>query len=151
MFATQIAPHLVSQALQAYRSNFCPSKQLERPYAAISVIVVAADDDDTARFLFTSTQQIMLARLRRIQGQMPPPVPHIEDISTPEERVGLAKFLPLAVVGCPARICAELDRIIAETGADELLVLSLIHDQAARRHSFEILARPEAFALDRPD
>jgi alkanesulfonate monooxygenase SsuD/methylene tetrahydromethanopterin reductase-like flavin-dependent oxidoreductase (luciferase family) len=99
--------------------------------------------------LFTSLQLIMLARVRGIQGQMPPPVPNIEDVSTLEERAGVAKALPLAIVGSPDRVCAELDRLIAETGADELMVLTLIHDQAARRRSFEILSQHEAFALER--
>jgi luciferase family oxidoreductase group 1 len=151
VFATQIAPHLVSQALLAYRSNFQPSEQFDRPYAAICVIIVAADDDDTARFLFTSLQLVMLSRLRGGSGLgqlLQPPIASIEAVTTSEERAGLAKALPLAVVGSPTRVCAELDRLIAETGADELMVLTLIHDQAARRRSFEILSQQEAFTLD---
>jgi len=147
VFATHIAPHLASEALLAYRSNFQRSEQLEQPYAAICVIAVAADDDDTARFLFTSLQLIMLARVRGLQGQMPPPVPSIEEVATPEERAGIAKALPLAIVGSSARVTNELNRLIAETNPDELMVLTLVHDQTARRRSFEILAQHEAFAL----
>jgi alkanesulfonate monooxygenase SsuD/methylene tetrahydromethanopterin reductase-like flavin-dependent oxidoreductase (luciferase family) len=41
----------------------------------------------------------------------------------------------------------KLDALIAETAADELIVLTLIHDQAARYRSFEILAEHRAFAF----
>ena len=149
VFATHIGPHLVGEAMTTYRAKFQPSEQLERPYAAICAVVVAADDDDTARFLFTSLQLLMLGRLRGTQTmrQLQRPVASIEAITTAEERAGIAKAMPLAVVGSPARVTAELDRLLAETDADELMVLSLIHDQAARRRSFEILAEHEAFAL----
>jgi luciferase family oxidoreductase group 1 len=150
VFATHIAPHLASEALLAYRSNFQPSGQLDRPYAAICVIIVAADDDDMARSLFTSLQLVMLSRLRGGSGLgelLQPPVASVEAVATSEERAGLAKALPLAVVGSPKRVYNELDRLIAETDADELMVLTLIHDQAARRRNFEILAQHHAFAL----
>jgi hypothetical protein len=39
------------------------------------------------------------------------------------------------------------DTLIAETAADELIVLTLMHDRAARYRSFEILAEHEAFDL----
>ncbi|MGJ4942926.1 LLM class flavin-dependent oxidoreductase [Bradyrhizobium sp. HKCCYLS1011] len=140
VFATQIAPHLVGQALAEYRSNFRASDQLERPYAAISVVVIAADDDATAQYLFTSLQLMMLARLRGTPGPLQRPVADIETVSTVEERAALAKALPLAVVGAPDRVFGELDRLIAETAADELTILTLIYDQVARQRSFEILA-----------
>jgi luciferase family oxidoreductase group 1 len=150
VFATHIAPRLAGEALTAYRSNFQPSEQLARPYAGICVIVVAADDDETAQQLFTSVQLMILNRIRGNPGLMQllqRPVPDIEAVSTAEERAGLAKALPLAVVGSPTRVFGELDRLITETAADEVMVLSLIHDQTARRRNFEILARHPAFGL----
>jgi luciferase family oxidoreductase group 1 len=147
VFATHIAPHLAGEAVTAYRSNFRPSDQLAEPYAAICVVAAAADDEETARHVFTSVQLMLLNRIRGKQGLLQRPVPDIETVSTAEERAGLAKAFPLAVVGSPARVYAELDRLIAETAADELMVLSLIHDQAARRRNFEILAQHPRFGL----
>jgi luciferase family oxidoreductase group 1 len=147
VFAAHIAPHLAGEALAAYRSNFRPSDQLARPYAAICIVAGAADDDEAARHVFTSCQQMLLGRIRGKPGLLQPAVADIAAVSSAEERAGLAKALSLAIVGSPARVAAGLDRLIAETAADELLVLSLIHDQTARRRSFEILAQQPAFAL----
>jgi luciferase family oxidoreductase group 1 len=145
VFATHIAPHLTGEALAAYRSNFRPSDQLAQPYAAICVVAAAADDDEAAWRVFTSLQQMSLGRIRGRPGLLQPAVADIETVSSADERAGLAKALSLAIVGSPARVAADLDKLIAETAADELFVLSLIHDQAARRRSFEILAQHPAF------
>jgi luciferase family oxidoreductase group 1 len=145
VFATHIAPRLTGEALAAYRSNFRPSDQLGQPYAAICVAAAVADDDETARRVFTSLQQMLLGRIRGQPNLLQPPVADIEAISSADERAGLAKALPLAVVGSPARVATELDSLIAEAAADELMVLSLIYEQAARRRNFEILARHAAF------
>jgi hypothetical protein len=40
---------------------------------------------------------------------------------------------------------ARLDELIVETGADELMVTSMIHSHAERLHSYELLA--EMFGL----
>ena len=49
------------------------------------------------------------------------------------------------VVGAPDTVRRELEQIAAEYGADELMVLTMTHDEAARRRSYELLA--EAFGL----
>jgi luciferase family oxidoreductase group 1 len=147
VFATQIAPHLVGQALESYRANFRPSDALDRPYAMVCALVIAADTDDTARFLLSSLQLTMIERLRGKLGPLRRPVQSLDEVSTPEERTALERFLPLAIVGDRQKVFDRLDALIAETAADELIVLTLIHDQDARHRSFEILAEHGAFAL----
>jgi len=65
------------------------------------------------------------------------------------ERGGLVmeRFIPLAVVGAREKVFGKLDALISVTEADELIVLTLMHDQAARHRSFELLAEHRAFAL----
>ena len=45
----------------------------------------------------------------------------------------------------PRRVRAGLEEVAAEYGADEVLVVTITHDHAARRRSYELIA--EAFAL----
>jgi luciferase family oxidoreductase group 1 len=147
VFATQIAPKLAGPALEGYRSNFRPSDSLQRPYAMICVFVIAADTDEAAQYLLTSLQITMLERLRGKPGPLKRPVQSFHTVTTEEGRALAARLIPLAVVGSGATVCGELDRLIAETAADELIVLTLVYDQAARQRSFEILAEHKAFAL----
>jgi luciferase family oxidoreductase group 1 len=147
VFATQIAPKLAGPALETYRSNFRPSDSLQRPYTMICVFVIAADTDETAQYLLTSLQITMLERLRGKPGPLKRPVQGFHAMATEEGRALAARLLPLAVVGSRAKVSGELDRLIAETAADELIVLTLVYDQAERHRSFQILAEHKAFAL----
>src|SRR3954451_2924975 len=51
-FASHFAPAALLPALEAYRSGFRPSEQLQEPYAMVGLNAVVADDDETARGLF---------------------------------------------------------------------------------------------------
>jgi len=44
------------------------------------------------------------------------------------------------VVGSPDTVRASLDALISRTGADELMVTSMIHSPEARLRSYELLA-----------
>ena len=147
VFATQIAPNAVAAALEKYRSSFRPSGALSRPHVMVCVFVIAADEEETGQYLLTSLQLAMLGRLRGQMGPLQRPVQSLEGVSTEEERTALARLVPLAVVGSRKKVFEELDRLIAHTAADELMVLTLVYDQAARYRSFQILAEYDGFAL----
>ena len=49
-------------------------------------------------------------------------------------------MLSRSYVGSPDTVREGLESVIAETGADELIVAAAIHDHSARVHSYEILA-----------
>lgn len=57
-------------------------------------------------------------------------------------------MLHRSFVGSPETVRAGLDRFVAETEADEVIVASAIHDHAARLRSYELLGRlrPDARA-----
>jgi alkanesulfonate monooxygenase SsuD/methylene tetrahydromethanopterin reductase-like flavin-dependent oxidoreductase (luciferase family) len=44
-------------------------------------------------------------------------------------------------VGSPATVKARLMPLIESTKADELMVTSMLFDHAARKHSYELLAK----------
>ena len=139
-FASHFAPDALSQALMVYRSNFKPSKQLEKPYAMAGVNVFAADTDEAARKLFTSLQQAFANLRRGDPGPLPPPVDDIDRHLSPPEKIGVEHALKHSMVGSPATVRQGLEDFIAMTQVDELMVTGQIFDHAARLHSFEIAA-----------
>ncbi|NUZ07194.1 LLM class flavin-dependent oxidoreductase [Piscinibacter koreensis] len=139
-FASHFAPDALDDALMLYRRHFRPSKQLERPHAMVGLNVVAAETDDEARRLFTSQQQAFANLVRGRPGPYPPPVDDIDAYWTPAERQHASRMLACSVVGSPATVREGVARFAAETGADELMVVSAIFDPAARQRSYEILA-----------
>ena len=46
-----------------------------------------------------------------------------------------------AVVGAPGTVRAGLEAVAHEYGADELMLVSITHDHAARRRSYELVAQ----------
>lgn len=139
-FASHFAPGALMQALAVYREGFKPSDQLDRPHAMVGVNVFAADTDAEARYLFTSAQQRVIGMIRGRRGQLPPPVEDIESLWSPDEKAHVARMLACSFVGSAETVRAGLERFIADTGADELIVASAIHDHAKRLRSYEILS-----------
>jgi len=140
-FASHFAPDALLPALELYRSRFEPSEQLQQPYAMVGANAIVADDDATARTLFTSVQQSFANILRNRRGQLPPPIDDIESYWTPPEKERASAMLRRSYVGSPDTVRAALDEFVAETDADELIVAAAIHDHTARLRSYELLAQ----------
>lgn len=138
-FAAQFAPTSLLPALQIYREGFTPSKQLDRPYAAVGVNVIAADTDAEAVRLFTSAQQQFTSLVRGAPGRLPPPIDDIESYWTPGEKLHVDRMLACSFVGSRERVREGLKEFLRQTGVDEIFAASAIYDHAARVRSYEIL------------
>ncbi len=139
-FASHFAPEQLMQALQVYRGRFRPSGQLDRPYAMVGVNVVAADTDEEARRLATTQQMAFADILRGTRGLSRPPIDDIEGYWSPMEKAQATRMLACSIVGSPRTVHAGIDALAAETGADELIVVSDVYDHAARLRSYELIA-----------
>jgi luciferase family oxidoreductase group 1 len=139
-FASHFAPDHLMGALDVYRTQFRPSRSLEKPHAMPAIAVFAADTDREARRLFTSLEQAFAQLRRGTPGPLPPPVDRIEDLLTPLEQAMLEHAFAYAVVGSKETVRQGIHAFVKETGADELMVTAGIYDHAARLRSFEIVS-----------
>jgi luciferase family oxidoreductase group 1 len=139
-FASHFAPMQMMQAIEIYRAQFRPSKQLDRPYVMLGFNVFAADTDEQAKLLFTSLQQAFVNLRRGTPGRLPPPAPGFEEQLTPAERALIAQALSSTAVGSRETVRGGVEAFVARTGADELIITSQIFDHAARLKSYELTA-----------
>jgi luciferase family oxidoreductase group 1 len=139
-FASHFAPAALIQALDVYRSTFQPGPQLDRPYAMVGVNVIAAETDTEARRLFTSVQQAFTGMVRGKRGLLKAPIDDIEAYWSSLEKAQVSTMLTHSYVGSPATVRRGLERLIEETGADELIAASAIFDHPARLRSYQLLA-----------
>jgi len=139
-FAAHFAPGLLDEALRIYRAQFKPSAKLEHPYVMVGVPGIAADSDNEARRLFTSSQQAFANIVRGTRGKLRPPIDDIETYWTPAEKVQAQSMLSCAIVGSAKTVRAGIDRFLERTEADELMISSAFYDHSARLHSYEIFA-----------
>jgi luciferase family oxidoreductase group 1 len=140
-FASHFAPGDLLEALAIYRREFKPSAQLDKPYVMVGVPALAAETDERAEFLATSMYQRFLGMIRNQRAPMPPPVEDMDAIWSPAERLAVAERMALMVVGGPARVAANLQRIVDATQADELIIASDAYRREDRLRSYEILAK----------
>ena len=139
-FASHFAPAALIQAIEIYRSEFRPSKQLEQPYVMAGVNVIAAETDREARRLFTSAQQQFTNLVRGKPGRLRPPIDDIDAYWSPEEAVQVSSMLKYAFVGSEPTVRVGLQAFVKSTGVDELMVVSAIYEHASRLRSYKLLA-----------
>lgn len=139
-FASHFAPDMLMDAIAIYRERFQPSAELDAPYVMVGVMGVAADTDEEAERLFTSSQQQFVNLRKNVRSQFPKPLDSMDGFWTPMEKMSVEHTLRYAAVGSVPTIEAKLKDFLEETGADELIVSMPIHDIDARLHSVELFA-----------
>jgi luciferase family oxidoreductase group 1 len=139
-FASHFAPQYMKAAIDLYREKFEPSEQLQEPYVMLGFNVCAADSDEEAQYLRTSSMQAFINLRRGTPGQLPPPVEGFAaELSAPEQQM-LDEILQCSAVGSPDTVKASMSDFIERTGADELMLVSSIYDHDKRVRSLEIAA-----------
>jgi luciferase family oxidoreductase group 1 len=134
-----------AEIASVYRERFKPPR-LPAPQTAVAAWVLCAPSDEEADYL-ASSSRMTLTMLRR--GQLipvPPPEKALEFLRR-ESKLDTPQHLPgrRGIIGSPEKVRSELERLAAEYGAEEAIVVTITHDHSARRRSYELLA--EAFAL----
>ncbi len=139
-FASHFAPAALDQALEAYRRNFRPSAVLDKPYAAAAFNVLAADSDEEARLLASSTEQMFVAIRTGQPIELPPPVPGYRAQIGAQGNAILDHVLECSAIGGPETVREGLAKFIARTQVDEVIVTGAMFDPAARKRSASIAA-----------
>ena len=144
-FAHHFADYDAASAMLSYREHFKPSATLAKPYAILGTAVIAADTDAEAERIAASAE---LHYVRRAKGEYLPLASPEEAQAypyTPVDRERMARQRTRLVIGGIERVKSRLLALIDATRADELMVTTMVYDHAARRRSYELLAK--AFAL----
>jgi luciferase family oxidoreductase group 1 len=139
-FAYHFSAANARPALALYRRTFTPSARLAEPYCLISVSVLCAQDADAAQFLHGSTRLSML----RLRSGRPSTLPSPEEAASypysAAENAVIAEATGSHVVGDPATVIDALDRLVDDTGADEVMVTTSTFAHGDRLASYELLA-----------
>jgi luciferase family oxidoreductase group 1 len=145
-FAHHFSGHNTDAAVEAYRSAFRPSDQLAEPYVMLGVAVVAADTDERAAWLAGPSKLSMLRLRSGRPGRYPTPEEAAAFRFTPHERRMAEAMTASHIVGSPDDVVGELDALAERTGADELMITTMVHGHDDRVRSYELVA--EALELD---
>jgi luciferase family oxidoreductase group 1 len=138
-FAAHFSTTPAAPAFDAYRRSFRPSDHFEMPHAILCLSVICAEADEEAKYLSKSMELTWL----RLRQNMPQKIASPEEADafpwTPEERRFVESQSSLWITGSPKTVKAALEEKIAETGADELMIATTIHDYDKRLESYRLL------------
>jgi luciferase family oxidoreductase group 1 len=143
-FAHFFSPVHTRAAIEAYQRGFLFSGRegaRETPGATIAVGVICAETEQEADYLAASVR--MLQRRIRLGDRRPVAAPEAAlrelqvfgDIAVEEGE------WPRYFVGTPTKVGEQLRHLAAELKLDELIVNTIVWEQAARIRSYELLAR----------
>jgi luciferase family oxidoreductase group 1 len=148
-FADFISP-AGADIVAEYRDRFEPSVSQPAPYVVVAAWALCADDEEEARRLAASAR--MAFTLMR-QGHLIP-IPPVETALRFFEDSGPATASITRrrrwILGSPDTVRRDLDELVQEYQADELMIVTITHDHQARRRSYELIAGVTA-AMSPPD
>jgi luciferase family oxidoreductase group 1 len=146
-FAHFINPTDARQIMEAYRRDFQPSDVCAAPSSAMCIAAICADTEAEAQRLALSRGlwRVMLEHGRL--GQYPTPEEAAAYPYTEAERVVAERAKRNAVIGTPHQVRAGIEKIAADHGAAEMMLVTICHTFEARVRSYELVA--EAFGLQR--
>ena len=139
-FAHHFSARNTIPAVELYRESFRPSETLPEPYVMLGAAVICAETDEQARWL-AGPSGLQFLSLRR--GH---PIP----LPTPEEAAGypysdvdrhfVDERLGTTIHGSPATVGKGLETLVGDTGADEIMITTMVHGTADRHRSYELVA-----------
>jgi luciferase family oxidoreductase group 1 len=135
-----------AEIAQLYRDRFSAGERLPEPRLSVAAWVIAADTEEEAQRLASSSRMTMTLLRQGRLIQVPPPDKALRFLERngsppPGTRGGGRR----AVIGSPEKVRAQLEELAEQYGAEEVMVVTITYDHEARRRSYELIA--EAFGL----
>lgn len=133
-FAGHLNLDMTAEATRVYRESAATPKML------VSLSVIVAEDDERAEWLAGSTRVKVLSRIRGKRIQLPSPEDAAAYPYTEDDRAEIAARAGGVLVGSPDTVAKQLQKVLDDSGANEIMVTTPVYDHADRRLSYELLA-----------
>jgi luciferase family oxidoreductase group 1 len=133
--------------VEAYRRRFRPSARLVAPKVSIAAFALCAPSEDEAQSLAMPVLHWGLRLLAGEGGGFPSP----EEVKanapnlTGEDIAAIKARQAQGAIGTPEQVRDKLLALWRSYGVDEIAIVTIVHDFAARKRSYELLAN--AFEL----
>ena len=122
-----------------YREQFADARGLGAPRTAVAVWALCADTEEEARRLAASSK--MTFTLLRQGRLIPVPPPDKARRFLESQGDSPVVHRRRSIVGTPDQVRAGIEEVAEAYSAEEVLVVTITHDEEARRRSYALLAR----------
>jgi len=124
-----------------YRNQFKPSAWRQTPYAILGVAAICAETEAEADRLATSADLHFARRAVGVYGPLASPDEAAAYPYTPIDRQRIEHNRRRLIAGSPAQVRERIAALADVTKADEVMITTMVFDHAARKRSYELLAR----------
>jgi luciferase family oxidoreductase group 1 len=139
-FADFINPNGAEIAAR-YRRDFTPSKQHATPKTMVAVWALCAETDEEARRLAASSKMMFTLFFRGQLIAIPPVEKALRFLEQQQnESPDVMMTRRRSIVGTPQTVRAGIEKVAREYEADEVMVVTITFDHAARKRSYELIA-----------
>ena len=139
-FAHFISPTDAAEIMQSYRDAFAPGL-LKKPKLALGVFAIITNDDEKADLMRKARE---IQRINREKG-IRKPAPTLDQAKnypfTTIELEGLNNKRSRQIIGSPEDVRKQIDALVKQTFADEVIVLTITSDFNDRLKSYELLSK----------
>lgn len=139
-FASHFATTHLWNALDSYRKEFQPSKDLEKPYVMTGVNIIIADTDEEAERLSTSLIRLIIGIFTGKREFVQPPTAMTNDLKEVMRNPQIHQMLKYSFIGSKATVKAQVKSFLEQTEADELIAVTHIYGAKERIRSYELFA-----------
>jgi luciferase family oxidoreductase group 1 len=137
-FASHFAPAMLEPAVEAYRREFTPSEQLDRPYVIAGVNAIAADSREAAEAAYAAVRRTLAVGLFGRGRQLSDDEAQLLLDGGAGRHVDT--MLTHTAVGTPAEVRGYLTDFARAADADELIVAHQFPGVEGRLRSVELTA-----------
>ena len=140
-FADFINAHGGDDAVtEQYRERFTPRAKQPKPETVVAVWAICAETDAEANVLASSFRMLILCLQRGELIAVPSPQKAAQFLAEHAKRPGSLPMQRRIVVGTPDVVKDGIEAIAAEYEADEVLLVNIVYDHAARKRSYQLIA-----------
>jgi len=132
-------PGVMEYAIQLYKTNFKPSKYLDKPKTMVAMRVIVADTDEEADFIAKSAIHSNYYLKQGKISRLLPPEEALTEIMYPYEEKEIAALKETYIIGSRDTVTRKLWFLTDELMIDELMALTSIYDFEKRKRSFALL------------
>ncbi|WP_428492098.1 LLM class flavin-dependent oxidoreductase [Rhodopila sp.] len=132
--------HGAEQALALYRQGYRPSPRHASPHAALCVWAMAAETQQEADTLFRSREIWRLNRDRGLFTALASPEQAATHVYSDAETARVERLRARAFYGTADHVGTRLRALAQQHDVEEIAILTTLHDPAARRRSYALLA-----------
>jgi luciferase family oxidoreductase group 1 len=131
----------VEEALSLYRRNYRPTERYPYPQATICVWALAADTEAEARRLLMTREYWRTGFEKGLRLPLESPEFAAAYAYTEAETAMIEKLRIKATIGDAEQVADKLHALARKLQLDEIVINTWTFDPAARRHSYQLLAK----------